>query len=132
MSYKLFLDDIRTPDQVKWVKLPNGPYVVARSHAEFVAIITSRGIPEFVAFDHDLADEHYAMGELHNNSNNKDIFNHNYGNEKTGFDCAKWLVDYCISNELEFPQYAVHSMNPVGAERIHAYISQAKKIISYL
>ena len=50
----------------------------------------------------------------------------NYGPEKTGFDCAKWLVDHCHDNSLSFPEYIVHSLNPVGSERIKRYIEAAK------
>lgn len=39
--------------------------------------------------------------------------------EKTGYDCAKWLVDYCIDNKLTLPKHVyVHSMNPVGKKNI--------------
>lgn len=133
MSYKLFLDDVRTPDQVKWVRLPAGPYVVVRSYQEFVNKIMQQGVPEFVSFDHDLADEHYAIGSRHVDSLiDNNIFNHDYGVEKTGFDCARWLVDYCIEQGCKFPNYAIHSMNPVGVERISMYISQAQKFVSSL
>ena len=38
--------------------------------------------------------------------------------EKTGYECAKWLVDYCIKNGLKCPDYYCHSMNPVGKDKI--------------
>ena len=33
-------------------------------------------------------------------------------------DCAKWLVDYCIDNQLTLPLYNIQSANPVGKENI--------------
>jgi hypothetical protein len=38
--------------------------------------------------------------------------------EKTGTDCAKWLAYYCILNGFDIPRYFIHSMNPIGTERI--------------
>lgn len=61
MSYKLFLDDERNPYKVTWVKLPLGPWVVVRNYDQFIKHITNHGIPSFVSFDHDLADEHYRQ-----------------------------------------------------------------------
>ena len=39
--------------------------------------------------------------------------------EKTGYDCAKWLVEYCLNNDLDLPFCFVHSMNPVGKDNIN-------------
>jgi hypothetical protein len=47
--------------------------------------------------------------------------------EKTGMDCAKWLVDYCIDNKKELPDYVVHSMNPAGRENIKSLLDQFKE-----
>jgi len=59
-------------------------------------------------------------------------------NEKTGYDCAKWLVDYFYDNHPEyilmsrgekknekipFPTVYVHSANPIGAANIMGYIN---------
>lgn len=49
--------------------------------------------------------------------------------EKTGYDCAKWLIDYCIDNDLELPKKVlVHSMNPTGAENIKSLFNTYNKI----
>jgi hypothetical protein len=37
------------------------------------------------------------------------------------------LVEYCMNNNLEFPDYQVHSMNPIGRENIRSYIESYKK-----
>jgi hypothetical protein len=82
-----------------------------------------------VCFDHDLADEHYAAMLKENVDDPvKQIETIvDYGVEKTGLDCAKWLVDYCVEKKKKFPPYIVHSMNPAGKERIAGYIENAKK-----
>lgn len=119
--YTLFLDDERFPQDVTWVPVPNHlEIVVVRNYREFVSTIAERGIPSHVSFDHDLADVHYeAMIREVNN------LPADYGVEKTGFDCAKWLVNFCHVSNAGFPSYAIHSKNPVGAQRIHNYIQDA-------
>lgn len=135
MSYYLFLDDERKPAQVTWVNIPRDQiYSVVRNYKEFVAHIEQFGIPAFVTFDHDLADEHYkvmleevaAQEKFTTDVNGMNMTFH-YGPEKTGYDCAKWLVDWCADRGLKFPEFAVHSMNPVGAARIREYIANAKR-----
>lgn len=111
--YKLFLDDIRTPLGVSLFSsnplYKYDDWVIVRTYNEFVKIITERGLPLLVSFDHDLAD-----------------FDINY-DEKTGYDCAKWLVNYCIDNNLDLPDYLVHSWNNVGKDNIISYIENYKK-----
>lgn len=106
---KLFLDDLRYPKEVKWVDIGLGPWEIVRSYDEFVDFILKNGVPDTISFDQDLADAHYASGEPPPEG----------WKEKTGLDCAKWLINYCIEKELPFPEnITVHSMNPVGRERI--------------
>lgn len=123
MSYLLFLDDIRHPSDVLWEYFPrNLPFRIARNYQEFAQMVMQHGVPQFVCFDHDLADDHYAAML-------QEVAGHaaNYGAVPSGYDCAKWLVEYCHQNSVKFPDYVVHSMNPVGRERIIAYINNAKK-----
>lgn len=118
MSYKLFLDDMRVPSDVTWVSLPTlnrKDWVIVRNYDDFVSCIESRGLPSFITFDHDLADEHYHTGDQSTYV------------EKTGYDCAKWLVDYCMTHNYEIPKFQVHSLNPVGAKNISMYITNAKR-----
>ena len=44
MSYKLFLDDVRYPSDVKWVEMPNGPWVTVRNYSDFVKYMKKQGI----------------------------------------------------------------------------------------
>lgn len=129
----LFLDDERNPGDVTWCKLPSAQYAVVRNFDEFIRHVLTFGVPKFVAFDHDLADFHYQvmLGEnsyTYDDGDLKKTFS--YGTEKTGFDCAKWLVDFCEERHVKFPDYVVHSMNPVGRERIEHYIANAKKYLN--
>jgi hypothetical protein len=130
VSYVLFLDDVRNPDDVTWAAFPRDEMIfTVRNHAAFVKHVMISGVPGFVCFDHDLADDHYeAMLKENENDPVKQLETIvDYGSEKTGYDCAKWLVDYCAEKKRKFPPYIVHSMNPAGKERIAAYIENAKK-----
>lgn len=101
MAYKLFLDDLRDYKQY----YPINSMIVARNYHEAVEIVLKNGLPEFVSFDHDLAD--YLDGS-----------------EKTGYDFAKFLVD--IMMDMETPpiiDYVVHSANPVGKTNIETYLN---------
>lgn len=112
MSYNLFLDDVRDPNKfLQSIKT----WVIARDYNQFVNIITERGLPEFISFDHDLAFEHYPFNDP--NQDGKTI-SYNVYTEKTGYHCAQWLINYCLDKAQKLPPFQVHSMNPVGRENI--------------
>lgn len=78
-------------------------YVGLRSYGAFVAYITEQGLPDFISFDNDL------------------------GEVESGYDCAKWLVDYCIGHQKILPDFVVHSQNPVGKENIEKLLGNYRK-----
>ena len=47
--------------------------------------------------------------------------------EKTGYDAAKWLCDYCWTNGLPIPKWNVHSANPVGRDNIKQLMENFEK-----
>jgi hypothetical protein len=112
----IFLDDCRVPEDVTWITIPQrSDWIVVRSYEEFVALLdTLEEAPDYIAFDHDLADAHY-MGDFSN------------PDEKTGYDCAKHFVDVCILNGWAIPEFCVHSFNPIGATNIRTYLENARK-----
>ncbi len=120
MNYSLFLDDCRKPSDVTWVELPLVEWTIVRSHKEFIKIITERGLPVRQSYDHDLDDAHYDTAMY----KNPEAYNKLYETfkEKTGYDSAKWLVDYCLERNLPFPEYYIHTMNPVGQQNIKSVI----------
>jgi hypothetical protein len=113
--YKLYLDDIRDPTNT-YPTTTNSEWVLARSYDEFVSAITTRGLPFIISFDHDLGDEHYVHG-FSGRAPEYDKYT-----EKTGFHCAKWLVEYCMDNNKQLPKCNVHSANTIGAENIRSYL----------
>lgn len=103
MTYKLFIDDERSPPG------PLGEWVVARSVFLAKHIIEQRGMPDFISFDHDLGED-----------------------VPTGYDLAKWLVDQDLDGVNYFHpvfEYTVHSQNPVGKANIEGLMDQYLKEI---
>ena len=133
-NYHLFLDDERQPRQVTWVEIPQQVHwVVVKSYDEFVRYITHEArkgvLPGFISFDHDLALEHYSGYMLVRSGLPYDeVFKNT--KEKTGLDCAKWLVEtYLLPNNLPLSKYQVHSMNPEGAANIRSYLDSYARSI---
>ena len=111
----LWLDDLRDPNSpcktdavykypFKWIDVYspiNGDYDVVwvKTYDEFVKYITENNLPDGVCFDNDL------------------------GEEKEGYDCVKWLVNYCQDNNLKFPPYSIHSYNVVAKANMFSFIN---------
>ena len=124
MSYYLFLDDIRKPSEVKWVNLPKSKkWEIVRSFEEFCEAIRIKGMPKFIAFDHDLSMAHCMLNESNQTGiHSAETVSYYPGEEKTGYDCAKWLVEQCEATNSPLPDFDVHSMNSVGARIIRSYL----------
>lgn len=133
---RLFLDDFRRPldafhlvpaDQRALYNLDGEPtWDIVVNYDRFKEWILTNGLPEIVSFDHDLADEHYTMSfEDWNEGSSEQL-----GVERTGLDCAKFLVEYCVEHNLKLPLFNVHSQNPVGRRNIQEYLNNAVKHLS--
>lgn len=118
----LFLDDIRYPiDAHHYTRQDiflRADWHIVRNYKQFINRILENGLPDMISFDHDLADEHYLQPDSQQFI------------EKTGYDCAKWLTEYCMDNYLNLPDFFCHSMNPVGKENIERLLKNFKKIVN--
>lgn len=137
---KLFLDDFRTPDiafryTYDQIYLAED-WVIVRNFEEFCKAITryykeskklfpTPILPDLISFDHDLADEHYAPEEYWNDYN--EWAKEQKFKEKTGYDCAKWLVDFCQDHNVLLPEFLCHTMNPVGKQNIMFILTNFRK-----
>ena len=113
MKTLLWLDDVRDPfdKNVDWLIFSpigrNISVVWVKNYDEFEHNIIVNGLPDAICFDHDLADE-----------------------EKSGYDCAKFLVKYHDLSGGEFPKWAIQSANPVGKKNIDCYLKNYLKHIN--
>ena len=124
-NYNLFLDDFRNPEDAyeyfKQEDFIEKEWIVVRNYDEFIKIIQEKGVPEILSFDHDLSDVHYTHQDTEIPYDEYD--------EKTGFHCAKWLINYCIDNNLKLPKTIyIHSMNVVGTENIKSLFDTYYKL----
>ena len=95
----IWLDDLRDPKTYGYTEA-----LWIKSYKDFTKTILSIGLPELISFDNDL------------------------GEEKEGYDCAKWLVEYCIDRNLPLPKCQVHSANPVARNNINSLLNNYKKM----
>jgi hypothetical protein len=121
---KLFLDDVRLPHHCVVYKKESvyldSDWDIVRSYEEFKDYIQLNGLPDLISFDHDLADEHYNP-LMYTDGGYNDLYKD--FKEKTGLDCAKWLVDYLIDNKMSMCSFLIHSMNPAGGSNISSYLN---------
>ena len=58
----------------------------------------------------------------------KIYFDHDLGEEKDGYDCAKFLVNWCMENGYDVPDYSIQSANPVGRKNIESVFTTYEKV----
>jgi hypothetical protein len=124
MSYNLFLDDKRNPNDI-WNHQKSPEYavynwIVVKDFSSFTDTIQDNGIPLRISFDHNLCDEHIME------SSTKKIPYESY-RQKTGYDCALWLVEYCLDFDINLPKYKVHAEKGVGRKNIENLLDNFDK-----
>lgn len=110
MTYKLFLDDFRKPEEA--YKMTNDPvyleeWIICKKYQKFIDCIEEKGLPEIISFDHDLSARMYS-GRI----------SYREMKVKSGYHCAIWLIEYCKENQLPLPEYKIHTVNKLGYENI--------------
>lgn len=99
MKYKLFIDDERFPVTPDWF--------LARTSYDAIYALENYGLPEEIAFDHDL------------------------GGQDTAIVFINKLEELLINGVLVLPEngikYSIHSQNPIGAENIRSRMEQINK-----
>lgn len=128
-KFSLFLDDKRAPGEVfLYTNISiylDIEWTIVRTYNEFIKTIETNGIPEIISFDHDLGSEHYNHQYVEENT----PVPYDQYIEKTGYHCARWLINYCIDHAKEIPKIVlIHSMNPVGSQNIVSLFETYDKI----
>ena len=131
---RIYLDDVRTPLPTSIDGVPE--WTVVRNYYEFVEKVKEVVLENIImiSLDHDLGDT--AMKEYFENVSPNYSLNYDNIHEKTGYDCAKWLVDHYYDNYVTqesrsekkqsgivFPKVFTHSANPIGSANIMGYIN---------
>ena len=135
MKTLLWLDDIRDPFVGDWLMSyapqfsdGEGEVIWVKNFDGFVNHIRFNGLPDMISFDHDLGED-VAISKVKMGLSKRQARKEKR-ETKSGYDCAKWLVDYCLDKEIPIPVFGVHSANPVGAENIRGLLNNAKKHMS--
>ena len=103
MKVILWLDDVRNPKD--FIKDYDANSVVwVKDYSGFVEFVNEGKLPDIVDFDHDL------------------------GEGRSGYDCAKYLVNWCIDNDARLPEIVIHSSNPVGKDNIESLVNSYRKV----
>ena len=109
----IWIDDIRDPkNYIKFNSNEQYDIIWCKSYNEFVVALNDINEPYLVCFDHDLGDINNPNGE------------------KTGYDCAKYLVDFCLDNDIKLPNFHSQSDNVPGRENILNLLENYKKFES--
>ena len=127
---RIYLDDVRTPTGDNWI--------VVRNYDEFVSKVNEIGLADIdiISLDHDLGDT--AMNEYFKNVSPNYQLNYDNIEEKTGFDCCKWIINHFYDTNpkrvnmsrldkkqypIKFPEVVIHSANPIGSANMMGYIN---------
>jgi hypothetical protein len=136
-NYYLFLDDERMPvnrnreTQMSAHDLTGDKryflydWLIVRNFGEFVKTIEEKGIPLVCSFDHDLKDFHYYHYSTYTVYTGKIDYTVVEG---TGYECAKWLINYLMDNNLDAPEILTHTQNRVGGKNIRMLFEELEKI----
>lgn len=105
MKFYLFIDDLRDPfkdNRIKTMDLSEYELVWIKSYDEVIQFLQTEW-PDIIDFDHDL------------------------GEEKTGYDVAKYIVNTCLDKNCKLPEFYCHSANPCGKENILSLLQNFKE-----
>ena len=106
MKTVIFLDDFRKPEQC--FDTSQCMVFCAATFDEFVEVLNKTYLEykrvDEIWFDHDLGE-----------------------NAGTGYDCAKYLVEFCIEHNMDLPEYYIQSNNPAGKLNIDSYLKSFLK-----
>lgn len=122
MKQILFLDDIREPSLI-YGEPENVQFHVVRDFKSFKQWILTHGLPDCISFDHDLGLDYFQR--MRESGMSKRGFKRLRQSDHfpSGMDAAKWLVEYCLDQDLSLPEWKVHSANPAGADNIRGLLS---------
>ena len=103
MKSVLWLDDLRDP-KCFLKEYDSYDVVWIKDYRSFVEYIGNGQLPDVVDFDHDL------------------------GEGESGYDCVKFLVNWCIDHGAGLPEIEIHTSNPVGRDNIKSIVDSFRKI----
>lgn len=116
---KIYLDDVRTPLDWDWI--------IVRNFDQFVSKVNEVGLEniELISLDHDL--DRTAMVEWSKNTYENYQIDYNNIKEKTGLDCAKWLIEQWKEGK-PVVDVVIHSANAIGSANMMGLINHYRHV----
>lgn len=96
----IFLDDERHPFDISWgdINYSLNSWYLVRNYDAFLKAVEEYW-PDMISMDNDL------------------------GEEKEGYDCLKWLIEYAMDHDLILPKIYFHSKNEVAVDNMKVYLN---------
>ena len=107
-------------------KPPNNDNIewdIVTNYIDFTKYIVENGIPAYISLDHDLDNEHIIENII--NKNNYCI-NYDEFEEKTGYDCISWLIDYVDKYNVKLHNIIIDTDNERGRKNMFNLINNYK------
>lgn len=133
MKKVIWLDDLRNPEErvnqttISAYVFEENDVIWVKTYDQFVKHIREFGSPDFMFLDHDLSPEHYTPRVYWNSYAESYKYQCNRPTQnKTGYDAAVWLVNYCKTMGVGLPDFYSQSANPIGRDKIICMLNWEK------
>ena len=126
--FMIWLDDVRGHDSKKFKDFYNQVYNRYGTADMSIQILDAKDYAQFIDRI-DYANEHNTL------ENTIISFDHDLGCGasgnilESGADCLKYLINFCLDNNLRLPECLIHTSNPVGKLNMESLINSYYKII---
>ena len=97
----VWLDDTKNPADYGYKDA-----IWIKSHNQLMIHIVLNGLPQLICFDYDLGH-----------------------NKRTGYDSAKFIIDYCCQHNYNLPDWITQSKNVTGNKQINDLLNTYKSLI---
>ena len=126
--FMIWLDDVRGHDSKKFKDFYKQVYNRYGTPDMSIQILDAKDYAQFIDRI-DYVNEHNAL------ENTIISFDHDLGCDasgnilESGADCLKYLISFCLDNNLRLPECLIHTSNPVGKLNMESLINSYYKII---
>lgn len=111
MKTCVYVDEKKIPKNLDPLKY--NPWIVCQHPNDFCDYIRKHPLPDMISLNHDFADEHYIDFANHQ-AIGIEAINYDKFKVATGLHLMRWLIHWCMENDLDLPVINVHSENTLG------------------
>lgn len=133
MTYNVFIDDQLRPIDIFYKT--NNPFykveqfITVKSFNEFKECVEEHfkkdgSYPGFISFDFLLTQVLMKVTDDYSVYQNDDSY------VLSGFECAQWIIDFVLKNNIPIPKYIIHDTNPTGRYKINKVFNNPTSVKS--